>query len=84
MAKLNIEIISPEGVIFNKSCHMAVVPSKEGEIGFMYGHESVVASLQEGKISIYENQNDVSKTFDVKEGFAEIQDGSKLIILIDS
>jgi F0F1-type ATP synthase epsilon subunit len=60
------------------------VPSVEGEMGVMYGHEAVIASLQEGQIKIFDDKQNVVKTFDVKAGFAEMQGSEKLLILLDS
>ena len=62
MSKLNLEIISPTGVVFKGECQMAVVPSAAGEIGVMYGHESVIASLKDGCIAIYDEKENLIKT----------------------
>jgi F-type H+-transporting ATPase subunit epsilon len=83
MADLNLEIIAPTGVIFKGSCHMAVVPSVDGEIGVMYGHETIVAMLKAGQISVYDNKQNVVKTFAVESGFAEMQGAEKLLVLVD-
>ncbi len=83
MTKLNLEITSPTGIIFKGDCHMAVVPSINGEIGVMQGHESVISKLKEGKISVFDEQENLVKSFDVVSGFAEMQGSDKLLVLID-
>ena len=84
MALLNLEIISPSGVVFKGQCHMVVVPSAAGEVGVMHGHESIIASLREGQIAIYDEKQEVVKTFDVHSGFAEMHGEDKLVVLLDS
>jgi len=84
MAHLMLEIISPTGVLFKGDCAMATVPSVEGEMGLMYGHEAVVAALGEGQVKIFDDKQNVVKTFDVKSGFAEMQGTKKLLVLLDS
>lgn len=83
MTALNLEIISPTGIIFKGTCHMAVVPSVEGEMGVMFGHEAVVAALGQGQIGIYDDRQNLIKTFDVTSGFAEVGE-NKLLVLLDS
>jgi F-type H+-transporting ATPase subunit epsilon len=83
MSELKLEIISPTGVLFKGECHMAVVPSVAGEIGIMYGHEAVVAKLQEGKVSIYDEKNNLVRSFDITSGFAEMHGAEKLLVLVD-
>lgn len=82
MASLNLEIISPAGVLFKGACHMAVVPSVEGEMGVMHGHEAVIVNLKAGQISVFDDKQNVVKSFDVKSGFAE-QSAEKLLVLIE-
>ncbi len=85
MAQLNLEIISPNGVIFKDQCHLAVIPSTDGDIGAMYGHEMVVAMLKkDSKIEIFDKNQKLIKEVEVKNGgFSEMQSKEKLLILID-
>ena len=84
MSKLNLEIISPTGVVFKGQCAMAVVPSAAGEIGVMQGHESVIASLKEGQVKVYDDKQNIVKTFDIVSGYAEMHGDDKLLVLLDS
>lgn len=80
---LKIEIISPAGIIFEGSCYMAVVPSVAGEIGIMQDHEAFIATLKEGKVAVYNEKQEIVKELAALGGFAEINDGKKLTVLID-
>ena len=82
---LNVEIISPEGIIFQGQCAMTVVPSAAGEAGVMEDHEAFVAELIAGKVTVYNEKNEIVKQVETKTGgFAEIHDGKRLIVLLDS
>ena len=83
MSDLKVEITSPNGELFNGNCNLAVVPSTLGDLGVMVDHEVVVASLKEGQILLYDEREQLIKSFDVKGGFAEVQSGGKLLILVD-
>jgi F-type H+-transporting ATPase subunit epsilon len=84
MLNLKLEILSPSGVIFKGDCAMVVVPSAAGEIGVMKGHEAFITNLQEGQVAIYNDQQEIIKSFEVKAGFAEMQSEEKLLVLLDS
>ncbi len=83
MSALNLEIISPSGILFKGECHLVVVPSQSGDVGVMHGHEALIASLREGKIDIYDEKQNIIKSFDVKSGFAKMQGIEKLSVLVD-
>jgi F-type H+-transporting ATPase subunit epsilon len=83
MANLNLEIISPKGILFQGECFMTTVPSVEGEMGVMFGHESVIAALKAGVITIYDDKQAIVKTIEINGGFAEVQNNKKLLVLVD-
>jgi len=83
MSNLKLEIISPEGVIFNGNCYMAVIPSTLGDIGFMHGHEAVVALIREGQITVFDDKQNIVKQLDVVGGYAEMDGYENLSVLVD-
>jgi F-type H+-transporting ATPase subunit epsilon len=83
MADLNLEIISPNGVVFKGNCHLATIPSVEGEMGIMSGHEAVVVSLKAGEIVTYDEKQNILKKFEVVSGFAEVRESNGLLVLVD-
>lgn len=86
MSNLQVEIVSPkEGVVFEGSCVLVTVPSVEGDLGIMVGHEATTVSLKQGKIKICDENHNPTKTIEVSEsgGFAQIESGEKLIVLIN-
>jgi len=83
MSLLKLEIISPNGVLFKGECYLVTVPSIDGELGVMHGHEAVLAALREGQVVVYDDKQNVVKSFDVQGGFAEMQGTEKLLVLVD-
>ncbi len=83
MTDLNLEIISPNGVVFKGNCHMAVVPSVDGEMGVMFGHEAVIVGLKAGEVTIFDDKQNSLKNFAVTSGFAEVKSDGNLLVLID-
>jgi len=82
MSALNLEIISAQGAVFNGQCHMAIVPSVDGEIGFMSDHEAIMARLRKGQIIVQDDKLNTVKTVEVESGYAEMCN-NKLIVLLD-
>ena len=81
--KIDVEIISVEGYLFQGQAHQVVVPAVEGNIGVMPGHEFLVSELREGKVEILDLNDNILKDIEVKTGTVEIHDGG-LRILVDS
>ena len=84
MSLLNLEIISPNGVLFKGECYLATIPSIDGDLGIMHGHEAVIASLRAGKIDIFDSKESIIKSFEVTSGFAEMEGADRLVVLLDS
>ena len=80
---LHIEIISPTGIIFDDYCYMATIPSTNGELGIMKNYEPTLSRLKAGKINIYNNKQEITKSFEINGGFANNIE-NKLIVLLDN
>jgi F-type H+-transporting ATPase subunit epsilon len=52
MELLKLEIVTPEGVIFDDEVKQLTVPGGEGEFGILAGHAAVVSLLTSGIITI--------------------------------
>ena len=79
---LRLEVVSPDGLVFEGDVAMVIVPAAYGELGILPRHAPLVASLSIGEIRI--------KTLDgawievaVAEGFVKVQN-DKVIILADA
>ena len=79
--KLLLEIITPDQLFLAKEVEMVVLPSVEGKMGVLKGHEPVIAVLQDGNIQIYENDKIISNIF-ISSGFTEVT-GNGCSILVE-
>ncbi|WP_025842193.1 ATP synthase F1 subunit epsilon [Asaia platycodi] len=68
---VQVEIISPEKLLFQKEVEMAVIPGEEGDIAAMPDHAPIMLLLRGGIVSLYEN-GVVTERFFVSGGFADI------------
>ncbi|NBQ80769.1 MAG: hypothetical protein EBU09_02090 [Betaproteobacteria bacterium] len=83
MSKLHLEIVSPNETLYNDSCYMAVLPLVSGCSGIMQNHSAFVSTLQSGEIIVYDSENNIIKTISVQSGFAQIENGQHLLVLIN-
>lgn len=79
---LRLEIVAPDGPVFEGDVAMVVVPATRGELGILPRHAALVAQLTVGEIRV--------KTLDeswivlaVAEGFVKVQ-FDKVIVLADA
>lgn len=76
---LNLELVSPEKLLFSDEVEMAVIPGQEGDFGVMAGHSPFLSSLRPGVIYIFDN-NQVSKKIFISGGFADVQSSTCTIL----
>lgn len=72
MSKLNIELVTPEAIMFSSDAKMVVIPGIEGDIGVLLGHSPLISSLRPGVVDIYESDTKIFKRIFINGGFAEI------------
>ena len=70
--KLNVELVTPEALMFSSDVEMVVVPGVNGDFGVLVGHSPVISSLRPGIVDIYESGANISKRIFIKDGFAEV------------
>lgn len=68
---LQVEIISPEKVLFRREVDMAVMPGSEGDIAAMPDHAPLMLALRGGVVSIYAGDR-ITDQFFVGGGFADM------------
>ena len=80
--KFQLEIISPEKIIFSDSIKMAKIPSYEGDMSILNNHISIITFLRPGTIKIEKNDGNFEEFF-VQDGTIEFF-GENLVILSSS
>ena len=81
MDKLHLEIVTPQGQIFNDDVSSVVLPGSEGEFGVLPNHASLISLLKAGIIDT-EHKNKKHDVVAINWGYAKIDEG-KVVILAD-
>ena len=67
---IELEIITPERLVFTEQADFVVLPGLEGEIGVLPGHAPLLSQLTAGELRIKRGEN--TELFAVSGGFAEV------------
>jgi F-type H+-transporting ATPase subunit epsilon len=80
MAKLLLEIVTPESRTFSEEVDMVVLPGVEGELGILPLHVPLMTRLMPGEVRITQGQKETDLV--VGTGFVEVTQ-TKVSILTD-
>ncbi|MBD7957100.1 F0F1 ATP synthase subunit epsilon [Microbacterium sp. Sa4CUA7] len=76
---LSVSLVSAEAEVWTGEASLVVAKTVEGEIGFMPGHEPVLAMLAEGQVRI--TTEDGRKVIaDAREGFLSMENNELTIV----
>ena len=81
MDKFKLEILTPNGEIFNGEAISVVLPGKEGEFGVLAGHASLTTLLSSGVVDVEK----IDKTIEavvISWGVVQVDEG-KVVILVE-
>lgn len=82
MSKIQVDIVSAEGEIFNGEAEMVFAPATEGEVGIAPRHAPLLTKLKPGEIRIH-NEGTEEQAYYVSGGILEIQP-HKIMVLADT
>ena len=78
---LQLEIVTPEAVIYSDEVDMVTIPGSEGEVGIYPNHVPLMTRMQAGELIAKKGRNE--EILAVGEGFVEIT-GDHVAILTDN
>lgn len=81
MAKIHLDIVTPEKSVLSAEVDEVVAPGAMGEFGILPGHTTLLAELNPGSLTY--SKGGEAKTLQVAGGFAEVREGH-VLILVDS
>src|SRR5687768_7666325 len=55
--RFDVEVVTPDGPVFQGEAHMLIVPGAAGEIGVLARHAPLVATLKAGSTRIYRDRD---------------------------
>jgi F-type H+-transporting ATPase subunit epsilon len=74
MKPFDLELITPDNVIFKGQVSSLIVPAEKGYMGVLAGHASFIGSLRAGRVAfdVQSESAPASNAYHIKEGFMEI------------
>ena len=83
MAKtpFQVEVLTPEGEVFNEEVEMLSTRTAVGSIGILANHTPLLAMLDPTELRLYKSESDVVR-FAQGEGFLQIS-GEHALVLVD-
>ncbi|HWH35716.1 MAG TPA: ATP synthase F1 subunit epsilon [Acidimicrobiales bacterium] len=79
---LQVELVSPEKILYSGEADMVIARTTDGEIAFMTGHAPFIGSLGIGAVTIRTSEGD-DVVAAVHEGFVEVTD-DRVTVLSDA
>ena len=81
MELMKLEIVTPDGVIFDDEVKQVTIPGSEGEFGVLSGHAAVVSLLDTGVITI-ERKDGREVQVAINGGYVKV-DEEKTLCMVD-
>lgn len=81
MDKFKLEILTPNGEIFNDEVVSVVLPGKEGEFGVLAGHASLTTLLEAGVVDVEKEDKSVESIV-IDWGVAQVSE-DKVVVLVE-
>ena len=78
--KFPVEVLTPEGEIFNEEIEMLSTRTAVGSIGILANHEPVLAMLEPTELRLYRSETDVVR-FTQDEGYLQFAENRALLLL---
>ena len=76
-----VEILTPEGEVFNDEVEMVSTKTSVGSIGLLANHQPLLAMLDPTELRLYKSESDVVR-YAQGEGFLQIS-GEHALVLVD-
>jgi len=81
MELMKLEIVTPNGVIFDNEVKQVTIPGSEGEFGVLAGHAAVVSLLDAG-VMVIERADGKEVSVAINGGYVKV-DEEKTLCMVD-
>jgi F-type H+-transporting ATPase subunit epsilon len=78
--KFPVEVLTPEGEVFNDEVEMISTKTTAGSIGVLAGHQPILAMLDPTELRLYRSDNEVVR-YAQAEGYMQIAGGRALLLV---
>ena len=75
-----VEVLTPEGEVFNDEVEMLSTRTAVGSIGVLANHQPLLAMLDPTELRLYKSESDVVR-FAQGEGYLQVADGRALVLV---
>ncbi len=79
--KFRVEVLTPEGEVFNDEIEMISTRTTTGSIGILAGHAPVLAMLEPTELRLYETESEVVR-FAQAEGYMQVS-SDRVMVLVE-
>lgn len=83
MNTLNLQLITPSGIVMNKTVSKVSCPTTLGQITILPLHAKLIAELTPGELVVYESTTKFDHIH-VDGGFVEIKEDGQITVLADA
>ncbi len=78
--KFQVEVLTPEGEVFNDEVEMVSTVTTVGSIGMLAHHSPVLATLEPTELRLYRSESDIVR-FAQAEGYLQMSDNRALVLV---
>jgi len=81
--KFTVEVLTPDGEVFNEEVEMVSTKTAVGSIGLLAHHQPMLATLDPAELRLYRSETDVVR-YVQGEGYLQVQaGGERVLVLVD-
>ena len=81
--KFPVEVLTPEGEVFNDEVEMISTRTATGSIGILANHTPLLAMLDPTELRLYRSESEIVR-FAQGEGYLQVAEGRALILVEDA
>jgi F-type H+-transporting ATPase subunit epsilon len=78
--KFPVEVLTPEGEVFNDEVEMVSTSTTVGSIGVLANHAPILAMLEPAELRLYKTESEVIR-FAQAEGYIQVAQGRALVLV---
>jgi F-type H+-transporting ATPase subunit epsilon len=81
--KFPVEVLTPEGEVFNDEVEMVSTRTTLGSIGILANHEPLLATLEPTELRLYRSDSEIVR-FAQGEGYLQVADNHVMLLIQDA
>ncbi len=78
--KFTVEVLTPEGEVFNEEVEMVSTRTSVGEIGIRHNHSRVLGTVEPTELRLYRSETEIVR-FAQSEGYIQVGDNHAMLLV---